>query len=87
MLIPTSIIANFVIRSNFEQGNDIGSKDDVSRKHRMRDLRLSGEQVLSSTTGVTTLGLLQLIAENAAVSFDPVLDHDGIIKPGIKIEL
>jgi len=36
---------------------------------------------------VTTLALLQLIAENAAVSFDAVLDHDGVIKPDMQIEL
>tara|TARA_R110002124_G_scaffold96190_3_gene240854 strand:+ start:3457 stop:5592 length:2136 start_codon:yes stop_codon:yes gene_type:complete len=42
-----------------------------------------GSKFLSGTAGVTTLDLLRLLAENSAVSFDAILDHEGATKPDI----
>lgn len=42
-----------------------------------------GSKVLSSTSGVTTLDLLRLLAENSAISFDEILVHEGAIEPDI----
>lgn len=42
-----------------------------------------GSETLSSTAGVTTLGLLRLLAENSTVSFDEILSHEGAVEPDV----